>query len=539
VQFDEQSIDAIFAELDRCHLPGAAIGISIAGRPVYRKAFGLASMELPVALATSTRMRIASGSKHFTALAYLLLCERGEAALDDPIGQYLPELHPVTHAVTPRQLMGHLGGLYDVHDICWQFSGRGSQVSSEQLLGLHRDCNGMNAAPGSTWLYSNGGYLMLTAAIERIAGCSLEEFLRERIFEPVGMHDTLLCRFDNDFVPNRASLHRAKSDPTHDSTIVKIARPEAGFEKAQATTAWAGEGGIVSTVDDLLRWLAHMDAPVVGSAETWETIKKSQVLTNGTSTGYGLGLMRGRYRGLEILHHAGGVTGGNSYLLKVPAAGLDVAILLNRDDVIGVLLVQKILDACFADLAPIEQSARRPCIEGTFHSAQRCFVVQLFAKEDQQMASINGLDLPVIGDEHGVLRPAGIFTYLQQSIAPLGDPACPEAIEFRDFGNLEVLVRLSPERTLDPVALEGCYRSDAIGTDVSISSGREGLELTTFGRFGSAHFRLEALGEGTWRARSTDPSMAWTGGVLSFDSQAGSFRFSAPRTWNVLFRRCG
>src|SRR5437762_7756253 len=92
VAFDERKIDAIFAELNQCHLPGAAVGIAIGGKPVYRKGFGLARMELPVVLSPAIRMRIGSTTKHFAAFAYLLLCEEGKAGIDDPLGKYFPEL---------------------------------------------------------------------------------------------------------------------------------------------------------------------------------------------------------------------------------------------------------------------------------------------------------------------------------------------------------------------------------------------------------------------------------------------------------------
>src|SRR5438128_1835507 len=111
--FDEKKIDAVFADLNQCHLPGAAVGIAIGGKPVYRKGFGLANMELSVVLSPSIRMRIYSTTKHFTCLAYMLLCEDGKAGIDDPIGKHLPELHPVSRNVTVRQLMGNISGLRD------------------------------------------------------------------------------------------------------------------------------------------------------------------------------------------------------------------------------------------------------------------------------------------------------------------------------------------------------------------------------------------------------------------------------------------
>jgi len=538
VCFDERRIDAIFEKLDQCRFPGVVVGIALDGKPIYRKGFGLASMELPVPLAPTTRLRIASETKHFTSLVYLLLCEEGKAALDDPLERFLPELHRVTRGVTMRQLMGHVSGLHDSHDICWLFSGRKERVSSDQLLSLYRDIDSVNAAPGRTWLYNNGGYLLLTAVIERITDQPLEQVLKERVFDPIGMYDTLLRRFDDDFVPNSATLHRAKAQPAYESTIVRLGTPAAGFEKTLTSTAWAGEGGMVSTVDDMMRWLAHMDLPVVGSPRTWNTLFTPLTLANGTSTGYALGLMRGRYRGVETIHHAGGVTGGNAHMLKVPSAGLDIVVMANRDDVVGVLLVNEILDACLPELAHARLVKRCAPAEGTFRSHTQPRVIQLFAKGEQQMASINGMDMPVEQDENGVLWPAGIFSYLKQSITLLGnDAARPAAIEFRDFGNVDQLLRVHPDRQHAPKDIIDRYRSDTIATDAEISEGAGDPVFTTFGHFGSARFKLEALGEGAWRARSTDTAMSWTGGILLFDTGADRFQFSASRTWGIPFRR--
>src|SRR5687767_3459439 len=102
---DEGEIDAIFKSIDQCHLPGAAVGIAVGGRPVYRKGFGLASVDAPLVLTPSTRLRIGSVTKQFTCLAYLLLCEEGRARIDDPVGKFLPEVHPASREATMRQLM--------------------------------------------------------------------------------------------------------------------------------------------------------------------------------------------------------------------------------------------------------------------------------------------------------------------------------------------------------------------------------------------------------------------------------------------------
>src|SRR5262249_2148749 len=157
--------------------------------------------------------------------------------------------------ITIRQLLTHTSGLRDSHEIRYHFSGTALAVSSDELLALYRDFDDVNTSPGSTWSYNNGGYLLVSAAIERWTGQPLEEVLWQRIFEPAGLYDTRLRRWDSDFVANSAALHMTKVG--------------GGFEKAYLNTALSGEGGVVSTVDDMLRWLAQMDAPRVGSAATW------------------------------------------------------------------------------------------------------------------------------------------------------------------------------------------------------------------------------------------------------------------------------
>src|SRR5438552_1997965 len=123
VHFDEKQVDAVFTDVNQCHLPGAAVGIAVDGKVVYRKGFGLASMDLPVVLAPSMRMRIGSTSKQFTAFTCMMLCESGLASIDDTLGIFLPELHPITHRVTLRQLMGNTSGLREANDLAAQFSG--------------------------------------------------------------------------------------------------------------------------------------------------------------------------------------------------------------------------------------------------------------------------------------------------------------------------------------------------------------------------------------------------------------------------------
>jgi CubicO group peptidase (beta-lactamase class C family) len=520
IAFDEKKIDAIFAQVNQCHSPGAAVGIALGGKPVYRKGFGLASMELPVLLSSTVRMRVASVTKHFTCLAYMLLCEEGKASVDDTVGKHLPQLHPVVHGITMRQLMCHVSGLRDAHDICNQFSGTGRHVTTSDLLALYREIDDVNATPGVTWNYNNGGYLILSAVIEKLTGQSLEEVLEQRVFKPIGMNDTRLRRFDTDFLPNSATQHMIDG--------------RGGFEKSYIGTASAGEGGMVSTVDDLLRWLAHMSAPIVGNASTWRLMKAPNTLANGTSTGYGLGLVTGQYRGMETLSHSGSLMGCNSHIVKVPAAELDIVVLVNRHDVMSIWYANEIIDAYLPPLDPMEKNDENPFSTGIFRSPKTGRVIQLLVKDGQQIASIDGLDMPFESNGPGVLRPLSWLSLYKVSLSLSGDCEAPAAIQFNEFGNVDELIAAPPAESGDAGSIVGRYRSEITGTEATISVADERPVLRTVGRFGSALFELECLAIDLWRAQAAGP-MPW-GGILIFDRGRKGFRFNSSRTWALSFR---
>ena len=521
VAFDEGKIDGIFAHLNQCHLPGAAVGIAIGGRPVYRKGFGLANMELPVVLSPSTRMRVYSVTKHFTCLAYMLLCEDGKASIDDPIGRHFPEFHRATGKVSMRQLMGNISGIRDAHGLHFQFSGTQWTAPSSQVIQLYETLDDVDAEPGTSWSYNSGGFVLISHAIERITGKTLGEVMRERIFEPVGMPDTLLRRTDIDFVPGSASMH--------------MTSPGGGFIKSFIGGDRSGTGGIVSTVNDMLCWLRHMDAPMVGNPDTWSLLKAPQTLANGTSTGYGLGLMRDSYRGVETLHHPGGGMGANAQMLKVPSAGLDVAIMVNREDVSSRDLSLKILDAVLPDLQVVREAPAEPCVSGLFRSPATGRVIRLLAEQGRQVAQIGGFfPLPFAADADGVLRTAktAILPY-KYSITPIGDRENPAALRYEEYGNVDELVRVEPARTQDVGQIAGHYRYEAAGFDVRISD----AGMLTTGRFGSVLYSLECLAQEIWRVRDEKSLAIFQTGILVFD--ATGFRFWSSCAHGLPFRRVG
>jgi D-aminopeptidase len=516
-KLDEAGIDAIFAAVDQCQLPGAAVAVAIGGVPVYRKGFGLANMELPLLLGPAMRMRIGSTTKHFAALAFLLLCEEGRAALDDPIGKYLPELHPVSRDVTLRQLMGHTSGLRDAMALSLTINGPRAPLTDAQMVACYESIDDIEFQPGTSWSYNNGGYVLLTAAIERIAGESLDTLLRTRIFEPLGMNDTLLRRWDTDFVPNSATLH--------------FRLPDGRFTRDAIGTEISGAGGLVSTMDDMLRWLRHMDAPTIGSAESWRLMRTPQRLSNGTSTGYGFGLIMSDYRGVATVSHGGGVLAGNSQMIKVPAAGLDISIAVNRADVSGADLANQIIDACIEGLAPRREIPfeKRSAV---FVSKRDGRVVELSAQSEMQLLAVdNGPPLPVTADEMGALRLPDMLSFILQSARLDG-----EALRFTDFGDQDLLDRVDVRTDAKVDDRVGNYRAATVNATATVTLLDGEARLTISGPHGATDYALHPITEMIWKAVPTG-TFAMLSGILTFAPDGAALTFSCGRIRRFRFAR--
>lgn len=509
---DDRTVDQLVGRFVEPGLPGVVVGISQANRPIYRKGFGLATMELPFGLTPSVRMRLGSISKQFTALGFLLLCERGQASLDDRLVKYFPEFHPVMHGITMRHLLGHTSGMPDACDIRFRLAGfEGGPNTCREILSLYRDIGKLESEPGTRWRYNNGGYMVISEVIERLAGQSLGDFLSDNVFIPIGMWDTVVRTWDTDFLPNSATPHATSG--------------KGKFEKRYFGVDPAGAGSIMSTGDDMLRWLAHMDRPVVGSEETWNLIKTPQRLTNGFATGYGFGLFRGEYRGVEILGHQGGWIGGNSHMVKVPEVKLDIIVIANRSDVSSPLIVNGILDACISNLNPDSDAlcagqassmwrtdqdtslTSQPGAEGrtircNLQSPSTKRVMQLFGRGGHQIVSIDGYDIPFRRSSERKLVPIAVWGHNGQLVSFLGDPAAPASLSFTEFGDVDEFKPIPAAGDGKSSRITGRYVSDParIVGDVAMREGA--LNLRVESRFGTMSYALDSIGPELWRVHS-------------------------------------
>ncbi|MFK0378686.1 serine hydrolase domain-containing protein [Pandoraea sp. NPDC090278] len=335
VPFDDALV-ALFEPFNRSDAPGVVVGAAIDGKVVLRRAFGMANTGLGIALDARTRLRIGSTTKHMACLAALLLQEVGALDIDLPIHRYLPELTGIAGEPTLRSLMHHTSGQRCALDISLLTNGL-AVPQAGYLLDIQRRQTHVNFPAGERMMYCNGGYHLLSLAIERVSGQSFASFVASEVFEPLGMKDTF-CLSDDFQIRNRmAACHVRRSDGAYERGL---------FPSREIL----GEGGVVSCVDDMLRWCAHLRGEkIVGSRATWEAMFSSPTFSSGLRSDYMMGLKRTQYRGCELIHHAGGVVGGTCQMLSVPEYGVDIVLLSNGALPAPGALSLRMLDILLAD----------------------------------------------------------------------------------------------------------------------------------------------------------------------------------------------
>lgn len=316
--------------------PGCAVGVSKNGQIVLEKAYGTADLEHDVPNRPDTIFEAGSVSKQFTAAAVLLLARDGKLSLDDPVRKYIPELPDYGTPITIRQMLQHTSGLRDwgnVEDIAgWP---RGTRVYTHahvlDILGRQKQ---LNFRPGTRWSYSNSGYNLAAIIVSRVSGESFAEFSRKRIFEPLGMTRTSWRDDYSRIVKGRAVAY-AEADGRYHADMP--------FENIH------GNGGLLTTVGDLLRWNENFVAPKVGDAAFVELMQTPGRLSGGEAFYYAYGLGIGKYKGLREVRHSGTTASYRAFLSRFPDQHVSVAVLCNAGDSTPRQTLHQVADLYLAD----------------------------------------------------------------------------------------------------------------------------------------------------------------------------------------------
>jgi CubicO group peptidase (beta-lactamase class C family) len=323
-------LDALFGSIAPTG-PGCAAGLAVAGAPPLIRTYGLADLEHPEPITARTVFESGSLAKQFTAAAVQLLVQDGKLTLDDDIRRYLPEMPDFGTPITIRHLLNHTSGLREQWSLL-ALAGDppGSQVHGQAtILELASRQKGLNFVPGTEFLYTNTNYVLAATIVERVSGQTLQAFTDQRLFRPLGMGQT---RWREDFrtvIPGRATAYA----PT-----------DTGFIANMPFTNVYGNGGLLTTVEDLLRWNAFLDKPsdLPGGPALVAALETPGRLKGGAPLEYGMGLELTPDHGRRLVSHSGSTGGYKTWLGRYPDQGISIVVLCNNGGIDPVSLGEEI-----------------------------------------------------------------------------------------------------------------------------------------------------------------------------------------------------
>jgi CubicO group peptidase (beta-lactamase class C family) len=312
---DESNMDEIFKAFNTGSGPGCAIAVIQNGRTLFKKGYGLASLEYQVPISTSTVFDICSLSKQFTGFAISTLVEEKKIALDDDIRKYLPDLPDFGKRISIRQLLHHTSGIRDWPETLsfggWKWE---DGFSYSDIMNLVKHQKELDFEPGSAFDYSNTGYNLLAAVVAKVSGKSFVAWTDERIFIPLHMHHSHFMENYRQVIKNMAYSYERSGN---------------GFQRVPSNLSAYGSSSLFTSIDDLSRWANHLQRALAKNDPVFKRMVEEGMLNSGEKVHYGFGLAPGSYRGLNTISHTGGWAGYRSATTYFPDQQISILSLSN------------------------------------------------------------------------------------------------------------------------------------------------------------------------------------------------------------------
>jgi CubicO group peptidase (beta-lactamase class C family) len=332
--------DFIRAQMERQHIPGLALAVVTNGVVVRTAAYGLANVEWAVPVRPDTVFQIQSVTKTFTATAIMMLVEGGKLRLEDRLTQHLDNLPESWTGITVRHLLTHTSGIKDfINEPTVDLR---KDLKPEDVIESLRKLP-LNFPPGEKYAYSNTGYHLLGMVIRKVTGKYWDEFLRERIFEPLGMNDTRVISW-SEILTNRAAGYGWDDGRLRNGSFI-----------APTILGYAG-GGLRSTVLDLAKWDAALCTEQLLKRATLEQMWTPAKLNDGKDSSYGFGWGVTNYQGHRLVSHTGShSTGFRSVIARFVDDKLAVIVLTNQRAADQVAIAKGVAECYVPALKPSEK----------------------------------------------------------------------------------------------------------------------------------------------------------------------------------------
>lgn len=362
--------------------PGCQLAVSRNGLVIFSKAWGTADLEHNVPLTSTSIIEAGSVSKQFTAAAILLLEQQGRLSLDDDVRKYIPELPDYGTVIRLRHLVHNTSGIKDwqaVADLTgW---GTGTKIyNNDDALEIIARQKTLNNIPGAEFVYSNSNYILQSIVVKRTSGMSITDFTQKYIFLPAGMtHSQWRDNFKR-IVPNRTIAYKKTGD---------------AYEADMPFENTYGDGGLLTTTEDLLKWNAFYLSGKFGNPSLMEKQISTDTFNNGLTNYYGAGLFIQTHRGLKVIRHTGGTGSYRCYLGHYPQLNLSIAWLSNTSqfddadvvDEVVKIFIKSPMPAVPEKINTISVSPDKLKIyEGWYRNNRTAYGTQIILKNNQLLA---------------------------------------------------------------------------------------------------------------------------------------------------------
>jgi len=306
--------DQLLSEQFKTGEPGGTALVSRKGQIIYKKAFGMANIELNIPMQTENVFRIGSISKQFTAVAILQLMEQGKLGLQDEITKFIPDYPTHGHKITIEHLLTHTSGIQSYTGMKDFDAISRLDKKPEELITFFKN-QPMEFAPGTKWNYNNSGYFLLGYIIEKVSGKSYSEYVEENIFKPIGMTNSYYGS-DSRIIKNRAAAYSKNENEFVNAEPLSMTLPYAA-------------GSLQSTVDDLYKWNQAIHGYKLVKKESLDKAFTPYILADGKKTDYGYGWSLGNIQGSPTIEHGGGIPGFLTMGIYLPKEDVFVAVFSN------------------------------------------------------------------------------------------------------------------------------------------------------------------------------------------------------------------
>lgn len=325
-------MDALFKSWDTKHTPGCALGVIRGGDFIYKRCYGMANLEHGIAITPDSVFDVGSTSKQFVAACVAMLARRRKLSLEDEVQKHIPEMPRYSRPVRLRHLLNHTSGIRDYLTLMDLAGLRmENEFPDEEIVELIARQKALNFNPGSQFMYSNSGYLLLGEVIRRVSGKTLRRFAHDNIFAPLGMKNTHFHDDLTEIVKNRASGYAQDKDkPRISISILDL----------------VGDGGLNTTLNDLLAWDRNFYKNRAGGCGSgfMRELSRPCRLDNGEELNYAAGLFVEKYRGLDVIHHGGAWFGYRAEMIRFPRQELTVICLANSEGLSAIPLARQVAD---------------------------------------------------------------------------------------------------------------------------------------------------------------------------------------------------